>query len=89
MILSLCGCVVFTTGSFVLSHALLFVLVCFSFQSYVALWSPRLRKKELAYVILVHLFVYFARFSFCPFSLPLCVRDWLRLAIVALTGIFN
>ena len=67
VILILCGFVVFTTGCFILSLALLFVLV----QSCLALWSPRLGKRELVYVLLVHLFVYFERVNFCPFSLPL------------------
>ena len=35
-------------------------------------------------VLFVLLFVYFARVNFCPFSLPLGVRDWLRFVIVAL-----
>ena len=37
---------------------------------------------------LVYLFVYFARVDFCPISLPLGVRDWLQLVIVALPGLF-
>ena len=37
------------------------------------------------YVLLVHLFVYFARVNFCRFS---GVRGWLRLLIVALPGHF-
>ena len=28
--------------------------------------------------------VYFARINFCPFSIPLGARDWLRFVIVAL-----
>ena len=35
----------------------------------------------------MHLFVYFARIHFCPFSLPLGTREWLRLVILALTGL--
>ena len=35
-------------------------------------------------MLLVHLFVYFARVSFCPFTLPLGVRVWQRLGIVFL-----
>ena len=31
------------------------------------------------YVLLVHLFVYFARVYLCPFSLPLGVGGWLSL----------
>ena len=47
-----------------------------------------LGKRELDYVLLVHLFVYIACIIFHSFSLPLCVRDWLRLVIVALLGLF-
>ena len=68
-----------------LSHALLFVLVFV--QSYLALRSPRLGERELVYVLLVHLFVDFARVNFCPLALPLSVRDLLRLVIVALLGL--
>ena len=39
---------------------------CFVIPS--ALWSPRLGKRELVYVLLVHLFVCFVRVSFCHFS---------------------
>ena len=50
-----------------------------------ALGSPRLGKREL----LVHfVFVYFARVSFCHFSLPLGVGGWLRFVIVTLPGLF-
>ena len=34
-------------------------------------------------MLLVHLFVCFARVCFCPFSLPLGVEGWLRFVIVA------
>ena len=34
-------------------------------------------------------FVFFARINFCPFSLPLGVRGWLRLLIVAVPGLFS
>ena len=37
----------------------------------------------------MHLFGYFIHVNFVPFSLPLGVRDWLQLVIVALTGLFN
>ena len=40
------------------------------------------------YVLLVHLFVNFARVNFCHFSLPLCVRGWLWVVIVSLPGPF-
>ena len=42
--------------------------------------------EERAGLCASHEFVYFARVNFCPFSLPLGVRDWLRL--VALPGHF-
>ena len=38
-----------------------------------ALWSPRLGKRELVCVLIVHLFVCFVHVSFCHFSLPLGV----------------
>ena len=84
VVLVLCGLVVFTTGGFVLWIALLFVLVFFPSCS--AFWSPRFGR-GLVYVLLVRLFVCFARVDFCLF-LPLGVRDWLRLLIVALHGSF-
>ena len=60
--------------------------VLFSFL--LALGSPRLEKKELVYVILVHLFVCFASVSICPFCFPLGVGGWLRFVSVALPGLF-
>ena len=39
-------------------------------------------------MLLVHLFVYFARVIFCSFSLPVGVRGWLRLVIVTLPRLF-
>ena len=75
VIFSLFGFVVFTTEHFVLSC--LALCFCVFFQSCLALWSPRLGKRKLVYVLLVDLFVYFAHINFCPFSLPLGVRDWL------------
>ena len=39
-------------------------------------------------MLLMHLFVYFVRVSFCHFSLPLGVGGWLRFVIVALPGLF-
>ena len=56
------------------------------FQTWLALWSRRLGKRELGYVLLVLLFVYFAYVNFFPFSLD--ARDWLRLVLVALPGLF-
>ena len=45
-------------------------------------------ERELVYVVFAHLFVYFARINFCPFSLPLGVRDSLLFVNVALPGHF-
>ena len=39
-------------------------------------------------MLLVHLFVCFARVCFCPFSLPLGVDGWPRFVIVAYPGPF-
>ena len=87
MSLSLRGTnVIFTTGRFMLSHALLFVLVFHN--SYLALWSPRLEKRELVSLLLVHLFINFARVNFCPFSFHLRVRDCLQLVVVTRPGLF-
>ena len=73
------------------SLVLLFVPVCVLLffwggggWALLALWSPRLEKRELVYVRLVHLYVYFERVDFCPF-LFLMVRGWLRFVIMALT----
>ena len=45
-------------------------------------------KRELVYVLLMHLFVCFVHVCFCPFSLPLGAVGWLRLVIVAFPGLF-
>ena len=37
-------------------------------------------------MLLMHLFVYFARVNLCPFSFSLGVRVWLMLVIVALAS---
>ena len=50
--------------------------------------TPPLGKRELVYVLLVHLFVYVGRVDFCPFSQPLNVSVWQRFVIVALHGLF-
>ena len=55
-----------------LSLALLFVLVLFFYSVRSAMWSSRLAKRELFCVLLVHLFVYFARVNVCPFSSSWC-----------------
>ena len=47
---------------------------CLFFQSCFALWPSSLGNRELIYVCLVQLFVYFARVIFCPFCLPLGYR---------------
>ena len=70
--------VVFTTGRFTLSCLALFLVIFFSV----------LLAASFVYVLHVHLFVYFARVNFCPFSLPLGVRGWLRLVAVALPALF-
>ena len=63
--------------------------LCPRFSAFhLALYSPRLGKRELACVLLAHLFVCFVRVSFCHFSLPLGVGAWLRFVIVALPGVF-
>ena len=68
-----------------LSLTLLFVLM---FQH----CDHRLGKKESCtvcfYMLLVHLFVYLYALLNVLFSLPLGVRGWLRLMIVALPGLF-
>ena len=51
--------------------------------------SPRLGKRELVCVLLVHLFVCFSRVNCCHFSLPLGVGGCLRFVIVAFPGIFH
>ena len=53
-----------------------------------AFGSLRLGKREQVFVLLVHLFVCFARVCFRPFSFPLGVEGWLRFVIVAYPGPF-
>ena len=74
---------VFTMGRFLLSLALLFVLVVLHCDHLV--WG---RESELIYVLLMHLFVYFARVHVCLLPLPLGARGWLRPLILALHGLF-
>ena len=69
-----------------LQKALLFVLVFVSPIKYCE--HLACGKRELVNVLLVYLFVYFACVNFSHFSLPLGVREWLRLVIVAFTGLF-
>ena len=63
--------------------ALQFLVSCF-FSPFSIVFSS-LGEEGLVYVLLVHLFVYFARATFCPFSLPLDVRGGRWLLIVALS----
>ena len=44
--------------------------------------------EETAGLCNVHAYVCFALVDLCLFPLPLGVRDWLRLVIVALPGLF-
>ena len=53
-----------------------------------AFWSPCLGKRELVFVLIVHLFVSYAHIICVTFSLPPGVRGWLRLLLVALPGLF-
>ena len=63
-VLNLCGFMVFTTRHFVLSLAL-----CY-FQSCIALWSHRLWKREMVYMLLVHFLFIFVCVAF--FVSPCC-----------------
>ena len=55
-----------------LSIVLLFVLMFFSVLFSIAITSLG-EERELFFVLLLLLYVYFARVKFCPFSLPLGV----------------
>ena len=85
LFLIMCSFLVYTTGRLMyLGLLVLFVL----FSPFVlAFWSPRLGKRELVFVLLVHLFV-FLRVCFCPFSLALWFGSWLQFVIVAYPGPF-
>ena len=72
LFLILCSFVVYTTERLVFKS--LFVLFVLVSPFVLAFWSPLLGKRELVFVLLVHLFVCFARVCFCPFSL----QGWLR-----------
>ena len=69
----------FCEALFVLRGASFCVMpCCLSSCFFLALWSPRLGGGGgggggLFCVLLVHLFVCFARVGFCPFSVPLVV----------------
>ena len=75
------------------SLALLFVLVLlFFFFSF--FFSPlsvviNSLREERAGLCASRVFVCLFCTRVCPFSLPLCVGGWLRLVIVALTGLFE
>ena len=65
-------------------------VLCSRFSSFfLALRSSRLVKRELVYVLLVHLFICFVGVSFCHVSLPLGVGGWLRFEIVELPVLFD
>ena len=62
--------------------ALLFVYVSSAFP------SPCLGKRELVFVLIVHLFFGYANVNLATFSLHTGVRGLLRLLFVALPGLF-
>ena len=70
----------------VIPHIHLMVLL-FQVRGY-ELYTPRLGKRELVCVHLVHLFVCFVCVTFCHFSLPPGVGGWLQFVIVALPRLF-
>ena len=71
--LSLCGFVVFIMEHFMLSHAMLFILVFFSVLFGILItWFG----EEWAGLCASCVF-FFLCASICPFSLALGVRDWL------------
>ena len=69
-IFTLCGFVGFTTGHFMLSCP---ALCSHVFPVLLGLWSPRLGKRELIYVLLLHFVWLFCKRWFCLSSLLLCV----------------
>ena len=77
---------VYTSGRFFLSHALLFVPVFFSPFSIVITSLG----EERAGLCATHAFVWLLRTRQCLsfFSLSLGIRGWLRLVTVALPGLF-
>ena len=62
-----CGFVVILQALHVLKSSR---ALCPRVSSFLALLSPRLGKRELVCVLLLHLCVCFVRVSFCPFCLP-------------------
>ena len=66
LFLILCSFVIYTTGR------LMFLSLCPRSPFVLAFWSPRLGKRELICVLLVHLFVCFARVFLFFFSSSWC-----------------
>ena len=62
---------------------------CFCFQSctFRIVVASLVEERERVYVLLLHLFVYFARVQFCLFY-PLDARIRLQFVILALPGLF-
>ena len=75
---------VYTTGRFMFSPVFFFVLILFSHFSIVIISL----EEERAGLYASCASFYFTRVNHCPFYLPLGVRGWLRLVIVALPGLF-
>ena len=84
MLFLFCVALVYTTRRFMFGLALLFVYV---FSVLLAFWSPCLGKRELVFVLIVHLFVSYAHGNLCHFFSSSWCR--LRLLLVALPGLFN
>ena len=61
----------FYNGAFHIKSCLALCSLCCCFFSPIWFCYHLARGRELEYVILVYLFVYFARVNFCPLSLPL------------------
>ena len=74
----------FFLRGFILSLALCFVLFFLSSFSI----AITLLGEERAGLCAFHVFVCFVLVGLCLFPLPLGVRDWLQLVIVALPGLF-
>ena len=77
---------IYSTRRFVLSLALCY-FVCVIFSSFSIAITPL--GEERANLIAFHTFLRFALVWICLFSLPLGVRQGLRLVIVALPGLFS
>ena len=87
MILSLCGFVIFITGRLMSSYALLVVVVYSFFPVLISSVIISLGEK-ISGLCSSRGFVYFTCNNFYSFSLPLGVRDLLRLVIVTIPGLF-